>query len=244
VKARKSEGAKLSVLFMSQPIGMNKMSKTKPFGISKESIMAAWKKVKANLYKLWNRMSSGSYFPPPVKVVDIPKSDGSKRRLGIPTVADRVAQAVVKDRLEQLVEPKFHENSYGYRPRKSAVDAVGVTRQRCWKKDWVIDLDIKGFFDNMDHDLVMKAVRHHTEEKWVTLYIERWLKAPMQLESGEVVERTRGTPQGGVISPLLANLFMHYVFDVWLQKKFPNCPFARYADDGVPRAQWRLYMKS
>jgi RNA-directed DNA polymerase len=254
VKARKSEGAKLSVLFVSQPIGMSKMSKTKPFGISKESIMTAWKKVKANngacgiddesikdfesnlkanLYKLWNRMSSGSYFPPPVKVVEIPKSDGSKRRLGIPTVADRVAQTVVKDYLEQIVEPKFHEDSYGYRPGKSALDAVGVARQRCWRKDWVIDLDIKGFFDNIDHNLVMKAVKRHTQEKWVILYIERWLKAPAQRENGEIVERTKGTPQGGVISPLLANLFMHYAFDVWMKSNFPNCPFERYADDGI-----------
>jgi RNA-directed DNA polymerase len=236
------------------------MNKTKPFSISKKSVMAAWEKVKANkgtcgvdeesikdfelnlkdnLYKLWNRMSSGTYFPPPVRAVEIPKSDGSRRLLGIPTVSDRVAQAVVKDYLEPIVEPKFHEDSYGYRPNKSALEAVGVARQRCWRQDWVIDLDIKGFFDRLDHDLVMKAVKHHTEEKWIHLYIKRWLEAPLQLEGGEIVERKCGTPQGGVISPLLANLFMHHAFDDWMKRHFSEVRFERFADDGVAHCSSR-----
>lgn len=230
------------------------MNKTKPFCISKKSVMAAWERVKANkgscgideesieefevnlkdnLYKLWNRMSSGTYFPPPVRAVEIPKSDGCKRLLGIPTVSDRVAQAVVKDYLEPVVEPKFHEDSYGYRPRKSALDAVGVARQRCWRYDWVIDLDIKGFFDNLDHALMMKAIKFHTDEKWIHFYVERWLKAPLQLESGELIERERGTPQGGVASPLLANIFMHHAFDDWMKRHFPEVKFERFADDSL-----------
>lgn len=230
------------------------MSKAKPFDISKESVMAAWERVKANrgtfgidkesiedfesnlkrnLYKIWNRMSSGTYFPPPVRSVEIPKSDGRKRLLGIPTVSDRVAQAVVKDHLEPVVEPKFHEDSYGYRPGKSALDAVGVARQRCWRKDWCIDLDIKGFFDNLDHALMMKAIRFHTNEKWIHLYVERWLKAPLQQEDGELIERERGTPQGGVASPLLANIYMHHAFDDWMRRHFPEVKFERFADDIV-----------
>jgi len=228
------------------------LNKTKPFYISKESVMTAWKKVKANkgahgidgksiedfeanlkgnLYKLWNRMSSGTYFPPPVREVEIPKSDGKRRKLGIPTVGDRVGQAVVKDFLEPQVEPIFHEDSYGYRPKKSALEAVGVARKRCWKQNWCIDLDIKGFFDNLDHTLMMKAVRFHTKEKWVHLYVERWLKAPVQKRDGTLIERDKGTPQGGVISPLLANIFMHYAFDAWMERTFPNVMFERYADD-------------
>jgi RNA-directed DNA polymerase len=178
-------------------------------------------------------MSSGSYFPPPVRAVEIPKSDGSKRRLGIPTVTDRIAQAVVKEQLEQIVEPKFHPDSYGYRPKKSALDAVGTARQRCWKQDWCIDLDIKGFFDNLDHELMMKAVKHHTQEKWIHLYIKRWLEAPLQLEGGEIVERRSGTPQGGVISPLLANIFMHHAFDEWMKRQNPEGKFERFADDSL-----------
>ncbi len=205
-------------------------------GVDKQSLGAFEKDLKNNLYKIWNRMSSGSYFPPPVRVVEISKDDGGIRPLGIPTVADRIAQMVAKLYFEPLVEPHFHPDSYGYRPGKSALDAVGVTRQRCWRKDWVIDLDIKGFFDNLDHDLVMRAVRHHTDTPWIVLYIERWLKAPAQKEDGTLVERTKGTPQGGVISPLLANLFMHYAFDAWLQRKYPAVQFARYADDAVIHA--------
>lgn len=234
------------------------MSEAKPYSIPKNQVVEAWRLVKANrggggvdavslsmfeknlkdnLYKIWNRMSSGSYFPPPVKRVEIPKGDGRTRALGIPTVADRVAQAVVKQVLEPLVEPIFHEDSDGYRPGRSALDAVAKARERCWRLDWVVDLDIKGFFDNLRHDLILKAVRHHTdpnpELKWIPLYVERWLTAPVQLEDGTLVERTAGSPQGGVISPLLANLFMHYAFDAWMGREYPNIPFGRYADDAV-----------
>jgi RNA-directed DNA polymerase len=163
--------------------------------------------------------------------VEIPKSDGSKRLLGIPTVSDRVAQAVAKSYLEPMLEPKFHENSYGYRPRKSALDAVGVARERCWQQSWCIDLDIKGFFDNLDHELMMKAIRFHTDEKWIHLYVERWLKASLQMDDGTLIIRERGTPQGGVVSPLLANIFMHHAFDDWIGKRFPEVKFERYADD-------------
>ena len=178
-------------------------------------------------------MSSGSYFPPPVKAVEIPKKSGGKRILGVPTVADRVAQMVVKIYFEPTVEPHFHPDSYGYRPGKSAADALAVTRQRCWKYDWVLEFDIKGLFDNIDHELLMKAVRKHTDCPWVILYIQRWLKAPFQMPDGTVKKRMKGTPQGGVISPVLANLFLHYAFDVWMARNHPDKPFARYADDGV-----------
>ena len=229
-------------------------NKAKPFSISKEKVWEAYKRVKANggaagideqsieefekdlknnLYKLWNRMSSGSYFPPAVKRVEIPKADGGKRKLGVPTVKDRIAQMVVKMYLEPGVETYFHEDSYGYRPGKSAVQAVGVARERCWRYDWVLDLDIKGFFDNIDHELMMKAVRKHTKTKWMIMYIGRWLKAPTRLKDGKTEERDKGTPQGGVISLLLANLFLHYAFDEWMQRKQPGIPFERYADDGV-----------
>lgn len=211
------------------------MDKAKPFSISKTIVWEAYKRVKANagaagvdrqsieefekdltgnLYKLWNRMASGSYFPPPVRRVDIPKSGGGTRSLGIPTVTDRIAQMVAKLVLEPEVEPCFHPDSYGYRPERSAIDAVGVARQRCWRYDWVVDMDIRAFFDSMDHNLLMRAVRKHTSCQWVLLYIERWLKAPVQLPDGTVHPRDRGTPQGGVISPLLANLFLHYAFDL------------------------------
>jgi group II intron reverse transcriptase/maturase len=230
---------------------MNNMAK--PFHVPKEWVKDAYNRVKANqgaagvdgqsidefernfednLYKIWNRMSSGSYFPPPVLRVEIDKEDGSKRPLGIPTVADRTAQMVVKMYLEPLVEPIFHPDSYGYRPGKSAKDALETTRKRCWKYDWVLDLDIKGFFDNIDHELVMRAVREQTTEKWVILYIERWLKAPVQV-GREIEVREKGTPQGGVISPLLANLFLHYAFDKWMEINFPHVPYERYADDIV-----------
>lgn len=228
--------------------------KAKPYDISKRVVWEAYKRVKANrgaagvdgeslaefekdlkgnLYKIWNRMSSGSYFPPPVRQAEIPKRNGGMRPLGIPTVGDRIAQTVAKMYLEPLVEPKFHPDSYGYRPGKSALDAVATARNRCWRADWVIDLDIVGFFDNLDHDLVMRAVRHHTDIPWLLLYIERWLKAPMQRPDGTVVERTAGTPQGGVISPLLANIFMHHAFDDWMRRHCSAIPFERYADDVI-----------
>lgn len=230
------------------------MKESKPYNISKQVVMSAFKRVKANggspgidgqeltefetdlkrnLYKIWNRMSSGSYFPPPVKLVEIPKKTGGKRGLGIPTVGDRVAQMVVKMYLEPKVEPIFHSNSYGYRPNKSAIDAIGQARNRCWKYDYVIEFDIKGLFDNIDHELLMKAVRKHTKEPWILLYIERWLKAPFVDREGNKVKRKSGTPQGGVVSPVLANLFMHYAFDMWMSKKHPRAPFERYADDAI-----------
>lgn len=202
-------------------------------GVDGESLTMFEKNLKGNLYKIWNRMSSGSYLPPPVRLVEIPKSNGGKRPLGIPTVADRVAQTVVKMVLEPKLEPVFHPDSYGYRPGKSALDAVGTARKRCWETDWVIDLDIKAFFDSLNHDLVMRAVAHHTEIPWVRLYIARWLTAPMQKSDGTREERNRGTPQGGVISPLLANLFLHYTFDLWMQRSFPSNRFERYADDAL-----------
>ena len=202
-------------------------------GVDGESLAAFEKDLKDNLYKVWNRMSSGSYFPPPVRLVEIPKDNGGTRPLGIPTVADRVAQTVVKMVLEPLVEPAFHQDSYGYRPGKSALDAVGVARKRCWEADWVIDLDIKAFFDSLSHDLVERAVAHHTDSPWVRLYIARWLRAPVQRPDGTLEQRTRGTPQGGVVSPLLANLFLHYAFDAWMRRTFPHVQFERYADDAI-----------
>jgi group II intron reverse transcriptase/maturase len=186
-----------------------------------------------NLYKLWNRLSSGSYHPPPVMRVEMEKADGGTRRLGIPTVADRIAQMVVKLLIEPDLEQHFHPDSYGYRPGKSAHDALKQTRARCWKRAWVLDMDIQGFFDNIDHGLLMKAVNRHVTEDWQKLYIQRWLKAPVQLTDGSEESRDRGTPQGGVISPLLANLFLHYVFDCWIEKRWGGIQFERYADDIV-----------
>jgi len=202
-------------------------------GVDGESLAMFEQNLKGNLYKIWNRMSSGSYFPPPVRLVEIPKEDGGTRALGIPTVGDRVAQTVVKMVLEPMVEPVFHPDSYGYRPGRSALDAVAVARKRCWRADWVIDLDIKGFFDALRHDLVERAVAHHTDNPWVRLYIARWLRAPVQKPDGTLEQRTKGTPQGGVVSPLLANLFLHYAFDVWMRRNFPSITFERYADDAV-----------
>jgi RNA-directed DNA polymerase len=202
-------------------------------GVDGESLEVFEKDMKNNLYKLWNRMSSGSYFPPPVKLVEINKKSGGKRPLGIPTVTDRIAQMVVKMTLEPKLEPCFHADSYGYRPGKSAIEAVGKVRERCWRYNWVIDLDIKGFFDNLDHDLLKLALQKHNPEKWVMLYIERWLKAPVQQPDGNLNERIKGTPQGGVISPLLANLYLHYAMDEWLRIKHPYALFERYADDSI-----------
>jgi len=237
-----------------QVSGGTKMSKAKPFSISKRWVHAAYQKVKSNkgsagvdgismsefdkdyknhLYKLWNKMSSGSYMPPAIKSMEIPKKGGGLRPLGIPTIADRIVQTVVRGLLEPELEPMFHKDSYGYRPGKSAIQAVTAARERCWKYDWVIDLDIKGFFDNIPHDLLMKAVRKHCDCKWMLLYIERWLVAPMQQADRTIVARTKGVPQGSVIGPLLANLYLHYCMDVWLGRNYPRCSFERYADDAI-----------
>jgi RNA-directed DNA polymerase len=227
----------------------------KPFDISKWEVWEAYKKVKANkgsagvdgcsvedfekdlkgnLYKIWNRMSSGSYFPPPVKAVEIPKPHGGGTRiLGVPTVADRIAQTVAARRLEEKVEPIFHSSSYGYRPRRDALDAVAACRENCWRYDWIIDLDIQKFFDSVPWDLIVRAVEANTDTPWVVLYVRRWLAAPVQLPDGTLAERDRGTPQGSAISPVLANLFMHYAFDQWMAREFPAVPFERYADDAV-----------
>jgi len=225
----------------------------KPFTIEKRRVYEAYKAVKSNkgaagvdgqtieqfeadlkgnLYKIWNRMSSGTYFPPPVRAVSIPKKSGGERILGVPTVSDRIAQMVVKQLIEPDLDPIFLPDSYGYRPRKSALDAVGVTRERCWKYDWVLEFDIRGLFDNIDHELLLRAVRKHVECKWALIYIERWLKAPME-QDGIRKERTLGTPQGGVISPILSNLFLHYTFDLWMKRTHPDLPWCRYADDGL-----------
>lgn len=201
-------------------------------GIDNVSILKFDTDRRANLYKLWNRLSSGSYFPPSVKEVEIPKPHGGVRKLGIPTVADRIAQQVVKEHLEVIIDPIFDVSSYGYRPNKSAHQAVEACKQNCWKSNWVIDLDIKGFFDNINHELMMKAVEKHTNEKWVLMYVERWLKADEVTIEG-TLQRDKGTPQGGVISPLLANLYLHYTFDKWLRINYPLVSFERYADDIV-----------
>lgn len=234
---------------------MTGMVQAKPFRIAKREVWQAYKAVKANrgaagvdgqsmtefeqalsknLYRIWNRMASGSYFPPPVRRVEIPKGDsGATRPLGIPTVADRIAQAVVKRYLEPILEPVFDCDSYGYRPGRSALDALSVARRRCWERDWVLDLDVKSFFDEVDWKLLMKAVRHHTDCRWVLLYLQRWLAAPAQLADGTLVPRTRGTPQGSVVSPVLANLFLHYAFDRWMRREYPTVAFERYADDVI-----------
>jgi group II intron reverse transcriptase/maturase len=230
-------------------------SSGKPFEISKRAVWEAWEKVKANkgapgvdgvtleefeadiksnLYRVWNRMSSGSYFPPPVRGVEIPKPRGQGvRMLGVPSVADRVAQTVVARVLEEKVEPIFHPDSYGYRPGRGALDAVTACRKRCWKYDWVIDLDVQKFFDTVPWDLVVKAVMANTDLPWVVLYVKRWLEAPLALPDGSLRLRDRGTPQGSAISPVLANLFLHYAFDSWMAREFPGVGFERYVDDAV-----------
>lgn len=233
----------------------------KSFDIPKGLIWAAWKRVAANkgasgvdgktiavfkedlganLYKIWNRMCSGSYFPQAVRQVMIPKADGNLRPLGIPTVGDRVAQMAVKMLVEPRLERVFHSSSYGYRPARSAHQAVAQAKQHCWRYDWVLDIDMKAFFDTIDHDLMMKAVDKHVKKPWLRLYIRRWLEAPVQTEEGKIKESTRGTPQGGVVSPLLANLFLHYAFDMWVNKQFPNVPFELYADDIVCHCRTKI----
>jgi group II intron reverse transcriptase/maturase len=193
-----------------------------------------------NLYKIWNRMSSGTWFPPPVRAVEIPKPHGDGVRvLGVPTIADRVAQTVVAKYLEPLVEPRFHPDSYGYRPNKSAHDALAACRQRCWKFGWIIDLDVQKFFDEVPWDLIVRSVEAVTDCRWVLLYVKRWLTAPLQRPDGVLVQRKRGTPQGSAVSPVLANLFMHYAFDAWMARELPGCPFERYADDGVVHCKSR-----
>ena len=209
-------------------------------GIDQESIEDFERNLKNNLYKLWNRMSSGTYFPPAVKGVPIPKKSGGTRLLGVPTIGDRIAQTVVKMVLEPMLDPIFDENSYGYRPGRSAHDALAITRKRCWKHDWVVEFDIKGLFDNIDHERLMKALKMHCDCPWVLLYVERWLKASLQHKDGTVIARERGTPQGGVVSPILANLFLHYAFDVWVRREMPSIPFCRYADDGLLHCKSRL----
>jgi RNA-directed DNA polymerase len=227
----------------------------KPFEISKWEVWEAYRQVRANqgapgvdgvtlnefeadlknnLYKIWNRMSSGSYFPPPVKAVEVPKPhSGGSRVLGVPTVADRIAQTVVARRLGAKVEPIFHPGSYGYRPNRSALDAVAACRQRCWKTNWVIDLDVERFFDSVPWELVVKAVAAHTTDPWVVLYVKRWLAAPLALPDGSLQQRDRGTPQGSAVSPVLANLFLHYAFDAWMAREYPTVRFERYADDAI-----------
>jgi RNA-directed DNA polymerase len=229
--------------------------KDKPFVIPKQLVWEAYEQVKRNkgaagvdgvsveefeadlrnnLYRIWNRMSSGTYFPPPVKAVEIPKQHGTGTRiLGVPTVGDRIAQTVAALALGARTESIFHPDSYGYRPRKSPLDAVKRCRERCWKKDWVVDLDIQKFFDSIDHELMVKAVEVNTDQKWVLLYVKRWLKAPLWLPDGTVQERDRGTPQGSAVSPVLANLFLHYAMDSWLGREFPTVEFERFADDAV-----------
>lgn len=203
-------------------------------GIDKESISDFELKLEDNLYKIWNRMASGSYFPPAVKEVEIPKGEGKMRKLGIPTVGDRVAQTVVKEYIEPRFEAIFSPSSYGYRPNRNCHQALAQVRQNCWKTDWVIDLDIKGFFDNIDHELLMLSIEKHVPEKWVKMYIRRWLEMPIVTAKGETKHREgKGTSQGGVISPLLANVFLHYVFDKWMNINYPDIKFARYADDVI-----------
>ena len=200
-------------------------------GIDKETIKMFNENLSDNLYKIWNRMSSGSYFPPAVRTVLIPKKQGGTRPLGIPTVSDRIAQGVLKDYLEPILEPLFHVNSFGYRPGRSAHDALAQCQQNCIQYSWVVDLDIRGFFDNISHEWMMKMLSHHRQEKWVLLYTERWLKAGIEQADGTMAARQKGTPQGGVVSPLFANLYLHHAFDMWMSKYFPTNPFERYADD-------------
>jgi group II intron reverse transcriptase/maturase len=244
---------------------MNLRKETKSYPITKEQVWEAFKLVRSSkgsmgvdgisietigqqpqkyLYPLWNRMASGSYFPPPVKRVEIPKGNGKKRALGIPTVKDRVAQMVIAKELEGIVEPHFSGNSFGYRPNKSAHQAIEQARKNCWNYAWVIDLDIQGFFDSIDHGLMIRALRYFTNDKHIITYCKRWLKAPIQQKDGTLIPNEEtGTPQGGVISPVLANIFLHVVFDKWIERKFADCPFERYADDIIIHVKNEVYAK-
>lgn len=239
--------------------------KSKSNPITKEQVWEAFKLVKSNggsagvdgltiediaknpekhLYPVWNRLASGSYFPPAVKRVSIPKGDGKERHLGIPTVKDRVAQMVIAKELETILEPLFSQNSFGYRLNKSAHQAIEQARTNCWNFAWVVDMDIKGFFDNIDHGLMIRALRHYTDKEYIITYVKRWLKAPIQLKDGTQLQNLeKGTPQGGVISPLLANLFLHVVFDKWMEKHFSDCPFERYADDIIVHVKNEKYAR-
>lgn len=233
---------------------MTLWNETKSLPITKEMVWAAYLEVKQkgksagvdqismsiydmdkskHLYKVWNRLASGSYFPPPVLQVEIPKKDGTKRQLGVPTISDRVAQTVIKHQIEERLEKIFHNSSYGYRPQRNAHQALAKVEENCRRQDWVIDLDIKNFFDEIDHSKLRLALDKHVEERWIKMYIDRWLKSPLQTKTGNQSIRERGTPQGGVISPLLANLFLHYALDMWLTQKFPQLKFVRYADDVI-----------
>jgi RNA-directed DNA polymerase len=236
-------------------VGKSGSAAVKPFDIPKALVWQAYWSVKANkgapgvdgqsidefdedrdnnLYRIWNRMSSGTYFPPPVRAVEIPKPHGCGTRiLGVPTVADRIAQTVVALQLQPRTESIFHDDSFGYRPGRSAHDALKRCRQRCWQKDWVLDLDIRKFFDSLDHRLVVKAVKANTDQRWVLLYVKRWLTAPLQMPDGTLQDRDRGTPQGSAVSPVLANLVLHYAFDMFLEREFPTVTFERFADDAV-----------
>lgn len=213
-------------------------TKGKAYGVDEVSMKEFEQKLSGNLYKIWNRLASGTYFPPAVREVEIPKKDGKMRKLGIPTVGDRIAQTVVKDYMEVSIDKLFHEDSYGYRPLKSAHQALTKARINVKQYDWVIDMDIKGFFDNISHELILKALDKVVEEKWVKMYCKRWLEMPVQKANGTIVAKEgRGTPQGGVISPLLANLFLHYSFDMWITRTHPEISFERYADDIILHCQ-------
>jgi RNA-directed DNA polymerase len=242
-------------------MNMPRTEQDKSFAISKRLVWEAWRQVKANkgapgvdgqsieqfeedlggnLYRVWNRMSSGSWFPPPVRAVEIPKPHGGGvRMLGVPTIADRVAQTTVAMFLEPVVEPRFHRDSYGYRPGRSAHDALEACRARCWKYDWAIDLDVQKFFDEVPWDLILRAVGAVTDSPWVVLYVKRWLAASLAHPDGTLEQRSKGTPQGSAVSPVLANLFMHYAFDSWMAREFPDCPFERYADDAIAHCRSR-----